>query len=175
MQRLENLSKVNLMTRTLLLVLLVISCSSPKHRVGDKQLREKNIPSFLKKFSQGLEDADFFEKWKENGDNFYEVKNKRVSISVSKSGTLIEREEDISEELIPSHIMEAIKSYIHKNYPESKITEMESRVTPSGRFIDVEIRHPSSPSGYWELTFTENKGEFIGKEIEDYETPMTLN
>ena len=162
------------MIRSLLLVLL-FSCSSPKHWIGDKQLGKKNIPLFLKKYAQGLEDADFYEKWKENGNNFYEVKNKNVSISVSKTGTLIEREEDISEDKIPPHIIETIKSYIHENYPESKVTEMEHRVTPLGRFYDVEIRHPSSPSGYWELTFTENQGAFVGKEIEDYETPMTLN
>ncbi|MGE3611805.1 MAG: hypothetical protein AB7I27_19610 [Bacteriovoracaceae bacterium] len=129
----------------------------------------------MKKYAHGIKDVDFYEKWKEDGDNFYEVKNEKVSISVSKSGNLIEREEDISEVQIPAQIMVAIKSYIHKNYPGSKVTEMESRVTPLGRFFDIEIRHPSSPSGYWELSFTEDQGEFVGKEIEDYETPMTLN
>lgn len=162
--------------RTLILF-SVMACSSGTLE-GDRRLKKSDIPAFLKKYdSDKFDDVKFFEKSKKSRQ--YEVKYKKdgseVSVAFDKDGNFVEKEEDTTLDKFPKEVREKIINHLNTNYSGYKILEVEKRKDESkDKFIDVEIRHHSSKSGYFEMTY-DMKGEFISKEIEDYQTINTLN
>jgi hypothetical protein len=156
---------------------LVLSCAHKKLE-GDRDLKKQDRPEFLKKYEK-FQDVEFFEKNK-GGVKFYEVKyenkkNAEVSLSFDLSGNLLEREEDLEYSELPLEVRQRITAYIDTHYQQAMVHETERRIDKDGRnLVDVEIRHESSASGYWELTFDQD-GNYLSREKEDHDPINTLN
>lgn len=146
---------------------------------GDRKLDFSEAPAFLKEYSEGsFEEPSLYEKL-ENGRKLYEAKYKKkgfeVSVKFDAQGNQVEIEEDVPFESLALKTRERIVSHLKSHYPGFVILEVEKRVDEHRKsFIDVEIRHVSSPSGYWEISFTPD-GEYASKEVENYQTINTLN
>ena len=105
----------------------------------------------------------------------YFKNSREVSLSFSESGQMIESEEDMAMSDLAPEVAAAITQYIKTEYPGAAVLELEKRVDRNKQeFIDVEIRHRSSSSGYWELSFSP-AGRYISRELEDVEIINTLN
>ncbi len=162
--------------KNILLLFLLTACSS-KIKEGDRRLKNQEIPSFLKSY-QSYNEVDFFQKIKKRK-IFYEVKyleqEKEVSLKFNQDGVLVEEERDIRFDSLTPEQQSRIKSYLDQNYPEAKIHEVEVRLNKKKeKFIDVEIRHNSSPTRYWELSF-DHEGNFVKKKLENLDDIETLN
>lgn len=159
------------------LMSLFLSCSH-KIKSGDRNLKKSERPEFLKQY-ETYRDVQFYEKVKK-GVLTYEVKyedkkDHEVSMTFNEIGKLIETEKDLDYSELPLELRKKITQYVEKHYPEALIHETEKRTDLNGKnFIDVEIRHSSSESGYWELSFDE-EGNFVSREKEKYPPINTLN
>jgi hypothetical protein len=161
-----------------LVLMLLVSCSH--HTVlGDRKLTVAEVPDFLRKYqSKEFKDVEIFEKRKPHL-KFYEVKyyesKREISLSFAENGKFLEREEDTTLNSFSPEVQNSIIEYLNKEYAGYKVLEVEKRTNEDHKeFIDVEIRHASSPSGYWEISFTPS-GEYVSREIEDYDSISTLN
>lgn len=157
------------------LFVFLLSCSHGPI-VGDSRLKKEDAPDFLIKNSDP--NAKYFKKVLENGDVLYEAKHKKndkeISITFNHHGQGIESEEDLDFSDIPKAVGEKITDYLKRNYPDFRIIEIEKRNTAGNEFYDIEIRHPSSSSGYWELSF-DLDGRYVSREVENYPLPQTHN
>lgn len=158
------------------LLSLFLSCSH-KVKSGDRNLKKNERPEFLKVY-ESYEDVRFYEKVKKGITTYevkYEEKKREVSMTFDEKGKLIETEKDLDYSELPLDLRKKITQYVDKNYPQALIHETEKRTDLHGKnFIDIEIRHPSSESGYWELSFDE-EGNFFSREKEKYPPINTLN
>lgn len=169
------------MTKTYWILSLLFVCGGCSNALitGDRRLLQKEIPPFMAEYQKPqYESAEFFEKSSQKHKS-YEVKylknGQEVSLAFDRSGRLIEREEDTHLEALPDNVRIKILQYMTDKYPGHVILEVEKRQENQTQdFIDVEIRHKSSKSGYWELTFTPD-GEYVSREVEDYQMLETLN
>lgn len=162
--------------KSLVLLLICLSCSlHPKD--GDRRLKLTDIPSFLDSYKT-YEDVDFFQKVKKKK-TFYEVKylekGNEVSVKFDEFGNFQEEEKDTEFELLPLPLQLKIQDHLDSFYPKAKIHEVEIRLDEKRqKFIDVEIRHSSSSTKYWELSF-DSDGNSVGKKIENLDEIETLN
>ena len=163
-------------------LLFLLACSTSPTE-GDRRIHGDEVPVFLRSYrGKGYDDLEFFEKI-QAGVKVYEVKyeievddeDQEISVKYSDKGEFLEKEEDIDFEDIPHAIKEKIRTSIMDNYEDAKIHETERRTDKDqNEFIDVEIRHKSSPSGYWELTYDKD-GNYVSRKLEHYENIETLN
>lgn len=131
----------------------------------DPQLLERDIPSFLQKAGQALNHPLYYHKRRGTGEEFYEVKDQKVSITYSLDGLFVEREEDIKLNDLGVYLSSRILEYINREYPGAVMGEVELHTKPDQSLIDVEIKHSSSPTGCWELTF-DKMGDFNSLKVE---------
>lgn len=172
MRKQENMSAQKWINSALIFILLpILGCSStPKQ--GERSLSKDELPPFMRPYlSAEYRQVAFFEKTK-NAKKYYEIKffrnEKEISLSFDENGNQIEREEDVTLDSLGTPIIDKIKEYLRIHYPDAVILEVELRTDEKSKsFIDIEIRHKSSPSGYWELSFTPD-GSYVSREIEDY-------
>ena len=181
MLKLENFSVWKSMTKitlVLIMVLIAVGCSNARIS-GDRKLHGSEIPTFMQKYqSKEYVKPEFYEK-SYTKHKSYEVKylenGNEVSLAIYSVGKLIEKEVDTDMNGLPPGAKEKIIAYIKNKYPGYLILEVELRQENQEEdFIDVEIRHKSSRSGYWELTFTPD-GEYVSREVEVYKSLETLN
>lgn len=171
----------NLMTNTSLLLSILIFSNGCSYApiTGDRKLKGKEIPAFLSEYKKPeFHDAEFFEKSSLKNKS-YEVKyyheGREVSLAFNHEGRLIEKEVDTDLNALPDDIRKKIVQYMDINYPGHVVLEVELRQEDQTQdFIDVEIRHKSSKSGYWELSFTPD-GEYVSRELEEHTSIETLN
>lgn len=161
----------------LTLLSMFLSCSH-QLKEGDRHLKKNERPEFLKQY-ESYEDVKFYEKIKKDVRTFevkYEDKaDHEISLTFDEEGKLLEREEDLEYSALPLEIRKKITQYVEANYPQALIHETEKRTDKEGnRFFDIEIRHSSSESGYWELSFDE-AGNYVSREKEKYDPINTLN
>lgn len=154
----------------LIFTLIVISCSTQR-LPGEKKLKTHSVPEFLK--SHLSEDSEVYEKY-DGKKTTFEIKDDKVSLTYSESGELLEKESDLHFKDIPANTQTLIKAYLGAHYSGYKILEVEKREASGISFFDIEIRHKSSESGYWEISF-DQQGNFVSREIEDYQPVETLN
>jgi hypothetical protein len=168
------------MINRFVILITLVSLGSCSHgsSLGDERLSAEEAPRFLKEAGKSFTGPEYFVKRFKYGKEVFEVKEaegeKETSVTLDDKGIFLEREEDISITDLDKLVRSYVVTYIHDEYPDAKIIELEKRMTPNNSFIDVEIRHDSSPSGYWELSF-DARGKFVSREIENYDSPMTHN
>ena len=168
-----------MINKILLFTLLVCLAACSQAPLGDRRLKRDEIPDFLKKYQDPqYANVEFFVKGgrkKKSYEVKYLVDEREVSLAFNKNGNLIEKEEDIGLHHLPRGTKEKILQFLEERYAGYKIIELEKRQeNESDHFIDVEIRHKSSPSGYWELSFSED-GDYLSREKENYDFLDTLN
>lgn len=152
-----------------IVIMIAVGCSNALIS-GDRKLHGSDIPPFMQKYqSKEYVKPEFYEK-SSTKHKSYEVKylenGNEVSLAFDSVGKLIEKEVDTDMNGLPPGAKEKILAYIKNKYPGYLILEVELRQENQEEdFIDVEIRHKSSRSGYWELTFTPD-GEYVSREVE---------
>jgi hypothetical protein len=154
--------------------LVFLSSCSHSPVIGERRLSSKEVPAFMSEIRKAHPNAKFYEKTLENKIVTYEAKYKEVSLTYDSNGILLETEIDVKFSSLDREVKAKILKTLQQDYKNYKILECEIRKIPGQEFIDVEIRHSSSPSGYWELSFT-STGEYHSREIENYEIPLTHN
>jgi hypothetical protein len=102
--------------------------------------KSKNIPWLVENTFQQLYPSADKVKWEKEGENYevnFKVNKKKVSITLDSLGKLIEKEEDIEISQLPAKAGD----YINKNYPKSKIKEVEKKTDAQGMITyEVEVR-----------------------------------
>ncbi len=102
--------------------------------------KSKNIPLPVENNFQQLYPSADKVKWEKEGENYevnFKVNKKKISITFDSLGKLIEKEEDIEISQLPAKASE----YINKNYPKSKIKEIEKKTDAQGMITyEVEVR-----------------------------------
>jgi hypothetical protein len=170
------------MIRPLLLLIFLVSCSSPiAPFVGDKSLAKKDAPAFLIDATprgEHIDDVEYFVKKTAELETYelkYQDHDREVSVSFSKDGKRLETEQDIKFDTLDSDVKEKIRDYLKQRFTNYKIKETEFRTDALNvKFIDVEVSHAKGPTGLTEFTFSTG-GIFVSEEEEHSPHIETLN